>query len=174
MAHRVSFDRVVNTVLVVAAVLVGTNAIRQLIGSASPQPPLPTYESGEAVPALRGISYGDASKTVLLFLNSNCPACSASVPAYRRLIARKSTAGEPIRILALGVEPQRTLQEYLARNEVVVDAVATVNAAEWYKVRSTPTVLLVGRDGAVSHSWVGMLQPDSEEALTRVLFGSTT
>ncbi len=38
-------------------------------------------------------------------------------------------------------------------------------------VSGTPTLLLVGSDGLVTHSWIGLLDAKREAELLRVLFG---
>ncbi len=101
-----------------------------------------------------------------MMTSSHCHYCTASMPFYRKLAPAARAAGT--RIVAVSTEEIAVNQEYLQANGVDPDAVLSSEQSK-LKVESTPTLLLVGRDGRVVHSWIGQLPAAKEhEVLTAV------
>jgi hypothetical protein len=172
MATRVRLEQIANLVFVIVALLVGAAAVRQLFSSPQPAPPPPTYQIGDAVPALLDRPYATTPRTVLLYLSTTCVPCTTSIPAFRRVIAEREARKTDFRVVASSRESEATLREYLVHNDLAVDDIAVVESLMWPKLSVTPTVLVIGSAGQVQFSWVGMLTNDAEKTLQRLLVGS--
>ncbi len=99
---------------------------RIYLGAAASVPPEPRIVKPQQKISLPGIDFKQSQKTLLLVLSSTCPFCSRSMPFYQRMMQSK---GEHARVIVVGGEDEKTLSNYLRINEVPVDGIATVTAA---------------------------------------------
>jgi len=153
---RVTFDRVLNVLLLVVVVY-GIAAVRST-GSLK----LTTYEPGETVAAITGVSYAAAKRTAVLFIRSTCHYCTESVPFYQDLMRGGA------RLVAISGEPQESLNAYLDEHGLAIES-ATVERASWPKLTGTPTLLIVDDSGRVVKSWVGLLPAPDQQAVRELL-----
>jgi hypothetical protein len=107
---------------------------------------------------------GDRS-TVLVFLSSACRFCIESMPWYRGLVSMGEHSG--VRIAFTGPEPAETLTAFLEAN--TVDDALLLPMPKGILITFTPTILLVGPDGYVTASWVGMLNSAQEERIRELV-----
>lgn len=118
----------------------------------------PQYEAGmvfEDPDAPRGAS---ASRTLIIWLDSSCGACTASMPFYRQLLARVRRT----RIVVMGRESVASLSDYLSMYRVEPDRIVSMpNRAA--KFRGTPTLMVVGPDSVIESVWYGRRQSAKEE-----------
>jgi hypothetical protein len=99
-------------------------------------------------------TYGDSVRTVLIYVRGNCPACAASVPALRRLVAAvRPVSGVKVQL----VTPRAVVDEWeyaeaigLARSEIV-----SANAPEMEPVRTVPSIIVVDRRGRILYRHAG-------------------
>lgn len=96
-------------------------------------------------------------------VQSDCPYCQASLPFYRRL--PKTTDVQVV----LAAPPGDTgLSDYRAAvqpDDVVFPGPGTL------PVNSTPTLLLVSREGVVQAFWPGLLSEERQAHVMSVVFG---
>ncbi len=153
---RITFDRVLNVLLLVAVgyVLIG-------VPRAKPARACPKFDVGDAVPAIAGLPYEAADRTVVLFVRSTCHYCTESAPCYRELV--KGGA----KLVAISLEPKTSLDDYLRAQGLAIES-ATVDRTAWPKLSGTPTMIVVDRTGHVVASWLGML-PAAEQQRARSL-----
>lgn len=126
------------------------------------------YVTGETVPEFSGFRYADQGRTLVLFASSTCPACTDSMPLYRELADRTRRTSPPIPFVVISFDPPATLDAYLTEHRLAPTASASVSH-ELFKLRRTPTLMLVGRDGTVIHYWVGRASDEREQEILSAL-----
>jgi len=152
---KITFDRVLNVLLLVAVVY-GIAAMR-------PTTPKPaTYQPGETVSAITGVSYAAANRTGVLFVRSTCQFCTESMPFYQELVKGGAT------LVAISGEPKKNLDAYLDSHGLSI-ASATVERTSWPKLSGTPTLVVVDSAGKVVGSWVGLLSATDQRRVRELL-----
>lgn len=121
-------------------------------------PQIASYETGERM-ELPGVDFGTSTKTLVMFMSSQCRFCTDSMPFYRRLSPLRSHG---VRLLAVSAESQAILQDYLRQHELNVDGLVGIRPGSM-KVKGTPTLVLVDNKGTVTNVWHGRL-PETGEA----------
>jgi len=100
-------------------------------------------------------SVADSKGKVLLidFWATNCPPCLAEFPKLKQLYADKHEEGFEVLGISLDDSPE-TVNAFQAQAKLpwrmVCDAEQVRQAREKYKVRTIPSLFLVGRDGRIS------------------------
>jgi hypothetical protein len=117
---------------------------------------------GNVFPAIAGVDYTQAQRTLILALNVDCRYCTRSVPFYNSLSeGRPEHAGE-VNIVAAFVNKDAALvKSYAEEKRLLVQTIPGVDLDQM-GVYTTPTIILVDRAGRVLDSWRGELQPDGE------------
>jgi hypothetical protein len=156
-----TFDRVINVALL-AAVIYGVTAT---VGRQPAQP----YKTGDRAPVLSGVSYGEADKTLVLFVASACHFCSESMPLYNALVSERNQSHKAIQIVAVSRDTKGTLEAYLAEHEFNADRIVTLAPGNWVSLRGTPTHVVVGRDGIIQAVWLGKLSTPNQSLLREAL-----
>lgn len=151
-----------NVAIVVAAVTVaGTWGHYYWNQDASSGPPY--YELGERVGNVPELSLEDAELTLLVYVNSECPACTASMPFHGRLLEQHRASDSIVRVVFASREDLMILRSYAAEHELDPPALASIPAGSPFKNIATPHILLVKRDGEVVGTWLGKLAAPYEE-----------
>lgn len=174
---RFSIDRLVTPALLIVCVLVGVNASLQLRDRLWPpasaaQPPPLAYQRGDAMPALQDFSYADRDATMLMVLRSTCVYCTRSMPFYERL-AEQARRDDRITLVGVSTDPEPVLAGYLSDHKVELDVLRSIRGGE-LAVPGTPTLILVGRDGRVRGTWVGLQNEEGEREILRSLTDITS
>lgn len=126
------------------------------------------YLAGETMPEVPGLAFGDSDHTLILFASSTCPACTDSMAFYREVLERIRQLPSPPRFAVIGFEEREKLGAYLSAHDLRPDAWASVSH-QVFKLRRTPTVLLVGRNGIVKNYWIGRVsEPRRLEILSAI------
>lgn len=141
-------------------------AVAALVAVFRPQPTRETraaggYQPGEAVD-IRKIPV--RGPTLLIATRSTCGFCTDSIPFWRTL------AEFPIVWLAVGEDPT-TNRKYLLDQGLQAEHVTTLADAGATKIGSTPTILLIDKDGVIKRVWVGLLAAE-EQADVRSRFAA--
>jgi hypothetical protein len=166
-------DKITNLFVIAAC------AVAIWVGIARMREPAPRsagsdYKVGEELPedaaGLPPNFLEQRHRTLLMLVSSDCVFCTSSMPFYRDLA--KETAGlrqsGRVRLVVLGRESVTALSQYLGRNELSVDAVASV-VPRAFKATSTPTLILVDDKRRVTKVWVGRQPAAGEAAIRRAL-----
>lgn len=122
---------------------------------------------GRQLDASVGIDFGASSRTLVLFLRSDCVFCRASMSFYRQLA---STNASGVRIVVAASAADAGIRRYLVSENLEPDMVVFAEEGE-LPVFGTPTLLVVDGKGVVMRSWVGWLDADGEAEVLRVLSG---
>jgi thiol-disulfide isomerase/thioredoxin len=86
-----------------------------------------------------------------LFLRPDCPACNESLPFYRDLIQQKER-GYKVHIVCPKLQAMRV---HLEAHNVTPDNLIEIPTD--FKIKYTPTLLIVDSTGKVTYSWIGTL-----------------
>lgn len=178
-----TLSRAVDLAIIVLAlavtVQVSFQALDRVQPSARAAPPPTTsapaqeYQIGERLPTTRAVDLSRTNHTLLLFLRSTCSYCTASMPFYAKVADARRQSPMSISLTALSSESERVLQDYLRRHNISLDATVSLSPADsrQYRVRGTPTIMLVDRAGIVRRVWIGQLAPEAEQEVLDLVSG---
>jgi rhodanese-related sulfurtransferase len=117
--------------------------------------------------SLPATNWSPNTKTLLLFLHSECSYCASSAAFYQRLLTETARSSD-VKLLALFSDADAGSEKYLHEaNLSALESKQTDLAS--FGVSSTPTLVLVNGDGVVLEVWKGKLSPKQEAALIRTL-----
>jgi hypothetical protein len=157
---REYLDLTATTVMIVTSAVLVWHVVSD---RASPRSaPAAGYSQGDVFGAVEGVRFTETPATAILFVQSTCQFCSASMPFYRRLSALPRRA----KFIVMGVETRDQLKAYLSAQQLKADDVVSVNGQN-IKFRGTPTLLLVDNKGVVRDVWAGQLDNAREEAVLK-------
>ncbi|CAN5877488.1 hypothetical protein BH18ACI5_BH18ACI5_03780 [soil metagenome] len=124
-----------------------------------------TYATGDRFDEVPNLDLTASPSTLLIWVDSRCGACTASMPFYQRLAAHRYR----MPIVVIGRQPAQVLEDYLATFGVRPAQVISVGDLP-LKFRGTPTVVLVGKDSIVRSVWYGRRQTamDEEDIIKRL------
>ena len=132
----------------------------------TPRPATTAFRTGAKAPALAGVDYARADRTLVLFLSTHCKYCEMSVPFYRDLAAKLANGANGNRKRLVAVFPQTAdeISQYKQREKLAIETVADASLND-LGIAGTPTLLLVAADGTVLRSWVGAPQEKVKDAI---------
>ncbi len=164
-----AIDPTLNVAIILVSVLIVVAFIRAGHRS-SPLPAVPLKRSIDPIGRqvfVEGIDWSKSEQTMVLFLSTQCGYCKKSEPFYHRL------NGEPrdpqaARLIAVFPQPNQNGKEYLEQAHIVVDDLRQRPATD-LRVRGTPTLVLVDRNGIVRNKWEGLLSPAQEAEVMTLL-----
>jgi len=161
-------DRIGNVLFGVACLTLTVVAVRREFPSKPPLPPASHVVTKTRVSAAQLPDADKAALTVIVAIRSSCPYCTASMPFYKDLIALAGQGhGGKIRVVFVSTEALAVTENYLTQNGIRASEVREL--APDMPVRATPTLFVVGRDGAVVDGWQGQLNSEQQgELLARL------
>jgi peroxiredoxin len=131
----------------------------------APAQPSSSVAAGYRIPlAVFGEEHPRAA--LLLYTSSTCPFCVESLRFYRRLSSDARTHG--VRFVGVSSEETEHNRTFLAAGGVSIDGMVSLGQSG-LPLRGTPALVLVGRDGRVTHSWEGMLGADGEQEVLHLI-----
>ena len=108
---------------------------------------------------LTGVDFTRKRKTLLIAISSTCHFCQESHPFYRQLA---NTPGATANIVAVLPMPQSDAESYV--HSTISSSLQVVSGSlDTLGVDSTPTLLLVDRQGKVEKAWIGKLDDASQK-----------
>ena len=160
-------DAVTNVTFLVVALLIGAALIQKQFTRPIIPPKPELVKVGDAVD-IPNIDWSSNRSTLVLAIHSKCSFCVDSAPFYRRLLA---TANAPSRVSVVMPEP---VVEGSAGRDFLKNLTSQPQNAHQVdfrraKIRGTPTILLVDRDGRVRRIWSGKLSEDGERDVLAAL-----
>ena len=114
------------------------------------------------------VDWTAAERTLVLSLDSECVFCTESIPFYRRVQAYDDA---DVQIVVVAPFYDQEMKDYLAAQDLQPDQVVIVNELNALPDSGTPTLLLVDRNGFVTHAWIGLLSSDREKEVLAAVFG---
>jgi hypothetical protein len=155
-----------NSATIVVALLITIVLARTYLFPPRPQLVPVGIQAGASMKSLvPGTDWAANGRTLLLGLSTQCHFCSESGPFFQRIA--KQVRPE-VKLVALLPQPEGEAREYLAKLAVTVDAVRQVSLNS-VGITGTPTLVLVNKDGVVTHVWVGKLQSEQQDKVIDVL-----
>jgi thiol-disulfide isomerase/thioredoxin len=164
-------ELIANIAIILVALLLGAAVVKRYFLASSDN-------AGKAASGFKEISAGEKfqlpdvdwsknGQTLVLALSKNCRFCSESAPFYQKLV-KEEAESRSLRLVAVFPHDVNQGKNYLDELGVSVSEIkqAPFNSI---RIRGTPTLLLVNKDGVVVDVWVGKLPPEKEaEALSRL------
>jgi len=144
--------------------------------SYAPQTPTTTIpggvQRGDRFPALAGVKFNAADRTLILALNTGCHFCEESLPFYRRLPTNKSQTAEGTQVVAIFPNEINEARKFLTVGNLEFPVLGRQDFAK-LGIAGTPTLVLLNRDGTVQKVWRGELSVgDQEKVLSAVASGT--
>jgi len=154
-------------VLLGAAVVIYVGLWGHFHGSAKPQLSV-GLRTGSLLTSPPNILYGDAPRTLIIALNTECGYCEASVPFYKRLAELQNKAAEGSRLIAVFPNGEADVNQFVQRHHLNLETASSVDFGS-LKVTGTPTLILINANGEVRNFWIGKLSQDQEQQIIRSL-----
>jgi thiol-disulfide isomerase/thioredoxin len=162
---KMHFEAVANVSVIVVGLLVGVVVLREKL--AAPHVP-PSIAAGDRLPQVSGIDWSRHQRTLVLALNTGCHFCQDSAPVYQKLAQAQKPATDDMEIVALFPNDTEAVRQ-LVKDEGLSFRTVSGVPLEKLGVTGFPTLLIVGRDGRVERTWLGLLTPREElEVLSAV------
>lgn len=119
---------------------------------------------------LPGLRLAEGGRSVVLFVNTWCPACNASARFYREIMVTETN------FVIVSDESSIEVRQWLAEHAVAANQVLTSSSVpnlHSLGIPATPTLLTVNERGVVLDIVVGKLSPDQETAFLSFLGGTS-
>ena len=167
MWRRIRLETIANLVLIVTCAWIGYAMYTRPVVAQRQE--LESYKPGETV-SVQDVDLKEADATLLMFVRSTCVFCTDSMPFYSRLTRelRARPSSKSLRVVVVTTDDSQTAATYLEKYAVQVDTIIAKTLPP-SKVRATPTLLLVSRDGHVKNAWTGRLPQLQEEQVRRAI-----
>jgi len=130
------------------------------------------FRHGAKAPAVPGVDFAASTRTLLLFVSTNCGHCAKSAPFYDKL-AKAASAGPgqgELRVIAVFPQPDDDVNAFKARTKLDIESIADVPLGT-VGVTLTPTVVLVSQNGLVTGAWLGSEGKQNQDAIYSAFFG---
>ena len=161
LVRRASVAASVGFALMVAATLgyIGWPRVAAALGS-KPTPRPPAYAVGDIVD-VPAAWYSSADTTLVLFARASCGACQKAQPFLTKIVGLMNARGAAVMAHPplTDVEDTQFAKSLGVKNDHIVVVPAGV------RVRATPTVLLVNRQGKIISAWEGVGKDDRQAAI---------
>ena len=112
------------------------------------------YAHGGKAPQIAGVNFALHRQSLIVFLSTSCHYCRESAPFYNRMADYASRATSDLGFYPVFAEPESAV---LASEEKLKLSAKPVTNANFslLRIHSTPTALLVDRNGIVTQFWIG-------------------
>ena len=163
-------DRLINRAAIAASIVLlaifggtlGTLMWPRISGAVGIQPkPQLAYESGMAIDT-PAEWYQGAPYTLLLFARASCAACQSAEPFFKRLIHDIGSTVRVVLVTSAGEADEDA--RYARQLGLATQSIRT--AVPGLKVRVTPTLVLVDRQGTIMDTWEGVGPPEKQSQIS--------
>lgn len=124
------------------------------------------FEKGQQLAQIPGIAYGEAPKTLLIALNTNCGFCTESIHFYNRLAEIQRASNSKTRIITIFPSTAKEIQQYAEQHRLGLNTMAAVDFRA-LNVAGTPTMILVDTNGRVIDFWIGKPSESTERQIIK-------
>jgi len=124
-----------------------------------------SYDVGAKAPSILGVDFAQSARTVLVYVRSNCPHCTESMPFYRTLAQSEAVSSDRVQLVMTSAEPEPGLADYLRRHRLVSVRTVAGMHANVSGIRGTPTLIVVNSAGLIERVAVGRQSPSGERYL---------
>jgi thiol-disulfide isomerase/thioredoxin len=165
---KTKLEAIANVTVIVVALALGFVVLRGKI--AAPHTPR-SVAAGDRVGQVPGIDWSRHRRTLVLALDSGCHFCQDSAPFYQRLAQAQRPGADDVEIVALFPNDPEAVRQLMKDKGLAFRSVPAV-PLEKLGISGFPTLLLVGRDGRVERTWLGILTPREELEVMSAVSGS--
>lgn len=123
---------------------------------------------GKSEPGVPTAMWQGSQRNVVLLLSSQCHFCEESMPLYQRLSSLRRRGR--FSLLVVGMEPPKSLAEYLRQNGVAADKVLQLHSG-FSGINFTPAVFIVDSHGVIQKAFLGKLNSSDETLLLHLVGG---
>lgn len=128
----------------------------------------PGLTKGETLTHLQHYEFSNATKTLVIAMNTECSFCAESIPFYNQVSEACRSGNVRTNIAAVFPNTANEVQEYVKRHSLRMDVVPAIDL-NGLKVSATPTLILVDSTGKVLDFWVGKLSEENQrEVMKRI------
>jgi thioredoxin-related protein len=138
---------------------IGWPRVAAAFGS-KPTPRPPAYAAGDTVD-VPAAWYSGTDTTLILFARASCTACQNAQPFLTRMVGAMTTRGDVV--MAHPGETNEEDAQFAAGLGIKSDYVKAVPAG--VRVRATPTVVIVNRQGRIIGAWEGVVKEENKAAI---------
>jgi hypothetical protein len=135
--------------------------------TSAPAPAPPVYTAGETIDA-PAAWYSTAPYTLILFARKSCVACEKAQPFIKTLAASLQGRAAVVMAHPDGADSSEADDRDYAKSVGIAEAATFVTPAG-LKVRATPTLVLVDRQGRVLHAWEGVGNAEKQAQITTAI-----
>lgn len=128
----------------------------------------PAYAAGEQID-VPAAWYGQADTTLIVFARASCAACEKAQPFLAQLVGKMHGRGTAVMAHPPGADEDD--RQFARSLGVADDHIVVVTAG--LKVRSTPTLVLVNRQGRILEAWEGVGKETQQAAILTAVDGAT-
>ena len=111
--------------------------------------------------------YADAPQTLIVFARASCAACEKAQPFLKEIVGHMS--GHGTAVMAHPVGPPEDDKKFANSLGIADDHVMVTTAG--LRVRATPTIVLVDRQGRIVDAWEGAGKIDTRLAIRAAIDG---
>lgn len=163
-------EQITNGSIALLCIVLASDVVYRRLATPTPAPtgrppsqsqPRPSYQVGEAFPALGNFRAQKGVASLLLVLRDGCKYCDASMPFYQRIAEVGRKALGRLEVVASCLDPTDVCKAYLTRHNVGVKSVSV--RGETLKIGGTPTLILIDERGLIEAVWSGQLAPSRED-----------
>ena len=127
----------------------------------------PAYAVGEQID-VPAAWYNGADTTLIVFARASCAACEKAQPFLTQMVARMQGHGAAVMAHPPGLDADD--RQFARSLGIADDHIQVVSGA--LKVRATPTILVVNRQGRILEAWEGA-RPDRQAAMLKAVDAAT-
>jgi peroxiredoxin len=135
--------------------------------TAAPKAP-PAYVAGQPVD-VPASWYSSADTTLIIFARASCAACENAQPFLAQLVGHVQGRAAAVMAHPPGMDEED--RQFAKSLGVADDKVMVVG--DGLRVRATPTIILVNRQGRVLDAWEGVGKPDRQAAILKAVESAT-
>jgi thioredoxin-related protein len=124
---------------------------------------------GTNLTQLAGYDYNSSPQTLIIALSSKCGYCHESIPFYNKL-AELQSGIKNVRTVAVFPNKEEGISSYVQEKQLKTNAVV-VGDFRSLNIKSTPTVILVDKNGKILDFWSGKLTAETEQEVIKAISG---
>ena len=166
---KAKIEAIADVAVIVVALAVGCVVLGKYVSEYRAR----AVAAGDRLATIPNLDWKQHRYTLVLALNTGCHFCEQSVPFYRNLAERQEHGGMDLDLVAVFPNDPAQVRQFMSVEGLRVRSVAAV-PLEKLRVNATPTVILVGSDGRVERSWIGLMDPPEQLELFKTAFGPGT
>lgn len=116
---------------------------------------------------IKDLDWAKSEQTLLLAIHEDCKYCTESARFYREIIKGLS-ARKDVRVVAVFPDNVSDGENYLSQLGLSVNDIKEASLLS-LGIKEIPTLVLVNKNGVVSHVWIGQLPPKKEAEVIAAL-----